>query len=847
MRNIYKLFIVLVLLLISSNLFSQQWGLLTPLKEIAQVKKIEITPNGTIYLSNEVNNPLGTLARSRDGGNTWEYLLTGSVYLFDIQMLDDNYGFVLKGGHIFKTTDAFSTVEEIEVENFTAGKVLFLNYDSGYISGGQNGKIIKTTDGGQNWVFVNLNVSESINDLKFLNENVGYAATSGGKIFKTQNGGQNWELVYSQSGSINEILLYDTNTVFCVGSGGKILKSSDGADSWTVLNSNTTRRLNSIKFINNTLVAVGDYGTIVKSQSMGDNWEVETLDLLRAFTDELYFIEKFNNQILIGADSRVFESFDLENWTVFQKELYRSDLTEVHFFDHENGFIMGHDYGLVAKTDDGGKNWENAFTDITNNHQFSSMHINSNGKGILVGTDNYYRITNDYGESWTTTSLLNEYGHRKSCWRKINGDFFIGGTGTFDTMDKALRMYSGNQWIIFDEIKNVQLIKFLNDDFGIVASGKNIYKTYDGGFNWEGPIDYGGTTDINTINILDENTFYINYQFTADGGQTWTEFQRFIPEYEVYLYEYHFYTLDLGFGLDYNKALYKTTDGGETWEKMMDSSFVPNFNALESYINPDFNKVQFLDDRIIGVSSGANVYALEISGFQNYTITADVSPDSAGTITGTGTYEYGESTTLVATPNLGYTFTNWAENGEIISTDASLTIEVQANRNFVANFSLNNYNVATSSNPVVGGSTIGSGTYHYGDTANLTATANEGYTFINWTEDGNEISTDPNLVIQIHSDRNLTANFELQMSTIDPGNNQITIAPNPFDKYIRIQSKNHPFDKIELFDLSGKLIKSISAINQKDFEIQTGDLAPGVYSLRVYMKNGIETYKLIKQ
>src|SRR5690606_10392985 len=159
-------------------------------------------------------------------------------------------------------------------------------------------------------------------------------------------------------------------------------------------------------------------------------------------------------------------------------------------------------------------------------------------------------------------------------------------------------------------------------------------------------------------------------------------------------------------------------------------------------------------------------------------------------------------------------------------------MEVQSDLNLVANFIANTYTVSASANPAEGGTIIGTGAYTYGENANLTAIPNAGYTFINWTENGNEISTNPNLVTQVLSDRNLNANFELQMSTIDLENRQINIAPNPFDKYIRIESKNHPFDKIELFDLSGKLMKSILVSNQKDFEMQTGDLAPGIYLLQ---------------
>ena len=52
-----------------------------------------------------------------------------------------------------------------------------------------------------------------------------------------------------------------------------------------------------------------------------------------------------------------------------------------------------------------------------------------------------------------------------------------------------------------------------------------------------------------------------------------------------------------------------------------------------------------------------------------------------------GTFNYGESCTLVATPNANYHFVNWTENGTVVSSDASYSFTVTADRDLVANFS----------------------------------------------------------------------------------------------------------------------------------------------------------------
>ena len=71
--------------------------------------------------------------------------------------------------------------------------------------------------------------------------------------------------------------------------------------------------------------------------------------------------------------------------------------------------------------------------------------------------------------------------------------------------------------------------------------------------------------------------------------------------------------------------------------------------------------------------------------------------------------------------------------------------------------------ITASANPIVGGIVEGVGTYTQGETCTLTALANEGYTFINWTESGVEVSTDTIYSFEVTADRELVANFELSL------------------------------------------------------------------------------------
>ena len=142
-----------------------------------------------------------------------------------------------------------------------------------------------------------------------------------------------------------------------------------------------------------------------------------------------------------------------------------------------------------------------------------------------------------------------------------------------------------------------------------------------------------------------------------------------------------------------------------------------------------------------------------------YVVTLSSNPALGGTTTGAGTFNSCSSVTVTATPNVGYTFTNWTESGTIVSTNANYTFELSENRTLVANFVPIQYTVVLSSNPTLGGSTSGSGTFDGGSNVTVTATPNVGFTFTNWTEGGNIVSTNANYTFVLSENKTLIANF----------------------------------------------------------------------------------------
>ena len=69
------------------------------------------------------------------------------------------------------------------------------------------------------------------------------------------------------------------------------------------------------------------------------------------------------------------------------------------------------------------------------------------------------------------------------------------------------------------------------------------------------------------------------------------------------------------------------------------------------------------------------------------------------------------------------------------------------------------YQITATASPSEGGSIVGAGIYGEGVTCTLTATANEGYTFLNWTKDGIIVSTEASYSFTVSEDAAYVANF----------------------------------------------------------------------------------------
>jgi hypothetical protein len=171
--------------------------------------------------------------------------------------------------------------------------------------------------------------------------------------------------------------------------------------------------------------------------------------------------------------------------------------------------------------------------------------------------------------------------------------------------------------------------------------------------------------------------------------------------------------------------------------------------AAPGYQNVTHNNVAVNGNMTLNVNMNATGHALTLSA----------APQAGGSVTGAGTFSNGQTVTATATPATGYSFVNWTENGNVVSTQATFTFTITAPRNLTANFSQGNHTVTVNASPTAGGTVSGGGSFSNGKTATLKAAPNRNYVFTQWTRNGQVVSTDSEFTVQVTESMTFSAHF----------------------------------------------------------------------------------------
>lgn len=153
---------------------------------------------------------------------------------------------------------------------------------------------------------------------------------------------------------------------------------------------------------------------------------------------------------------------------------------------------------------------------------------------------------------------------------------------------------------------------------------------------------------------------------------------------------------------------------------MMNNSWTTIFFDTPFYYNGTSNLALIVDDNTGTYSSGMSCRVFSTSGSQAIRI-------------------YSDNTNYDPYNPSGY-------NGTLMSVKNQIILGIP-------------YTITASANPAEYGTVSGAGHYAYGAPCTLTAIPNDGYYFVNWTEDGTVVSYDINYSFTVSGDRNLVANF----------------------------------------------------------------------------------------
>lgn len=132
--------------------------------------------------------------------------------------------------------------------------------------------------------------------------------------------------------------------------------------------------------------------------------------------------------------------------------------------------------------------------------------------------------------------------------------------------------------------------------------------------------------------------------------------------------------------------------------------------------------------------------------------------NAAGTISGGGEVANGDSITITATVNSGYSFLGWYKGDTRISTSLSYTFTPSADITLTAKY-VARYALELNVSPSGSGTVTGSGTYDSGTSVLIEATRNSGYLFYGWYSGDTLISNESSYQFNIFANLTYIARF----------------------------------------------------------------------------------------
>ena len=266
-------------------------------------------------------------------------------------------------------------------------------------------------------------------------------------------------------------------------------------------------------------------------------------------------------------------------------------LRSVYMTDANTGYCVGGDIlidgndavdrGIILKTTNGGSNWM-----IQSPPNFDkilyAVTFPTTETGYAAGRDGstfaVFKTTNG-GTNWIQQELpttINTPPIYSLYFFDAQTGFAMGGGGhIFKTTN------GGTNWTInsFSNMSNLYSVTFTSANTGYLCSDNFIYKTVNGGSNWATALDFPGIS-FQSVYFTDQNNGHVtgvNRIFkTTNAGVNWSSVELTGNNFS----SIYFPSPDIGYCAGSNTAIYKTTDGGSSWNSQTQPGGTPLYSIF---------------------------------------------------------------------------------------------------------------------------------------------------------------------------------------------------------------------------------------------------------------------------
>lgn len=380
-------------------------------------------------------------------------------------------------------------------------------------------------------------------------------------------------------------------------------------------------------------------------------------------------------------------------------------------------------------------------------------------------TDNPYTVLANQNKELTAIFAPNTYEVTVGTTDSSNG--VARGGGLFDYQSllyiTAIPAYGYHfeQWTDGD-ITNPRSITLTQDTSFVAQFYRNIYHIYGISNNGNMGVVTGSDSALYQDSILLTATSNYGYHFISwnDGN---ISNPRIVDVTRDSLFTAYFDYNQYNIMLDVDTIIHGNVAGDGVYSYLTEQ--IISATANYGYHFVQWNDGDTANPRIIMLTQDTSFSAL----FERNSYTVSVLSDDTvkGYAGGDATMLYLDSVTISAISNYGYHFAQWNDG----STENPRIIQVTANQTYIAQFDNNQYSIALDVDALIHGTVIGTGLYNYLSELPITAIANYGYHFSQWS-DGD--TNNPRMVT-LTQDTSFTALFAKNYYTLTLQNNDTTL------------------------------------------------------------------------